>query len=122
MLDTLFRDLAVDLTSKFGPTATLIRDASSVDNVANERTTISQSNLSVRCSIPVSPKENEVDDEQILGTDLFLLIPARDLSTFDPPDQDKDTVSLGGNVYKVVSVVPLYSGDLIAAYRLQLRR
>lgn len=76
---------------------------------------------------PPAPFKREfVDGTTVLATDLESIVAAKDVDdssfTLDPDAHTTMTVAFGGKTYKIVSVTRVYSGDQVAAYRVQLRR
>jgi hypothetical protein len=63
--------------------------------------------------------------EDVLKTDWLCSTPALNQDktsvTWGPPNIEKDTLIFGGIEYRIVGWQPVYSGDQLAMYKLQLR-
>lgn len=125
-LDTRFRALADRMINAYGASAVLVRRVDTFSEVTNMPTPGTPANYSIKISPPVSPGIKEVDGERVLQSDWFFTTPAANSSGTDiaglPPNTDTDTITFGSESYRIVAFSPVYSGDLIAAYRIQMRR
>jgi hypothetical protein len=82
--------------------------------------------FTVKCSPPANYQINEIDGTNILNGDIKLIIGAaqlkRAITTVNKERLERSTIEINGEYLTVVSVEPIYSGELISAYKLQLRR
>lgn len=118
-LDELFGDLAEDLIDQFGGTATLQSVTININAPAGTST-----ETIVAETVKISPPQN-VEIDAIDGT----LVQAGDMQTVlarqglsNVPVANKDRLVFAGETWKIVGVDPIYSGDQVAAYTLNLRR
>jgi hypothetical protein len=131
--DTRFRALANRLiTDVFGTDATLSRESETFDEVTNLPTDGSPTTYPLAISPPTFADIQEIadiqerDGERVLATDMFCLTPAANAGGTNiaglPLNVDKDTLTFDGVVYKVVGFNPVYSGDLVAMYKIHMRK
>lgn len=123
--DTKFRSLSARLVDKFGVNVTLTRASETFSEITNKPTVGTPISYTIKVSPPVAAGYSEIDGARVLATDLFCTAAATNTGGSPvnglPPNVDKDTLTYAGVVYKIVGCQPVYSGDLPAAYRLQLR-
>lgn len=70
----------------------------------------------VKAAPPYEYSSFEVDDKNILRQDLKTII----RGDFAP--EQGQTCTIAGTMFKIIHVEPVYSGDDVAAYMLQLRK
>lgn len=117
-LDDFLPDIVKEAIDLFETTAQLRRTNSSyVESTDVETQT--QTNVSLMCSPPERYKQWEIDGTSIKLGDLWTYIAANDVPF--TPDTACQFV-FNSIIYSVVRVVPHHSGNLVAAYELQLRR
>lgn len=77
----------------------------------------------VKTAPPRGFSAREIDGTLIQAGDLRVLVPALNIpAAMGEPDKDKDTVTIDGKAWRIITIEPIRGGDSIAAYRLQLRR
>ncbi len=125
ILDDVFRDLSSDLIGTLGTTAVTFTRVTRIHDPRTDRESPTTTTGTFKISPPERFNTGRVDGSTILATDLMSLVSAKDLDDdgFDmtPADDATITVEFGGVTYAVVGVGSVYSGDLVAAYELQLR-
>lgn len=117
-LDSTFRPLAVNLISDFGSTATWTRQTSTFDP-STGKTTDADTSYSVVISPPAPYNNRRVDGTVIQVGDTMAMLAAEGLA-FTPTIGDYLTHKTIR--WQVVGLVPIYSGELISAYEVQLRK
>lgn len=117
-LDTVFRDLAANLIPEFGSTAAWIKTAEAYD-ASSGKATVTETSNAVVISPPEPYNQSYIDGEVIKLGDAQALLQGKGLA-FTP---DIGDVVLHKSVrWRVVGLNPIYSGELIAAYEVQLRK
>lgn len=116
-LDIKLIPKVLQLVRRYGVAVTLTSVAAAYD-VATGTTTDTETSQSAYVTPPEPYTQKEVDDEMILVGDLSTYMAAKDL-TSAPAVGSKVTFS--GRVYRVVWVSPIYTGEQVALYGLQLR-
>jgi hypothetical protein len=124
-LDSTFRPLAVNLINKFGTVATLRRRVS-VHNVSTGKVTTTDTDTPVIISPPSPFNVRRFGSGLIAANaalyqqgDMECLIAAQGLAV--EPTPLTDHIVHSGKEWHLIAVAKLYSGNFIAAYRLQLR-
>lgn len=117
-LDTLLRSISEDLIAQLGTTATLHTSTRSF-SVATGQVTVSDVNTTVQCTPPFPYEKERIDGTIVQSGDAETLIAAKTLAT--APVAEKDELTFAGIRWKVIAVNPVYSGDEVAVYVLQLR-
>lgn len=119
-LDDEMVPLALELITEFGKSVTFIKVTLGAYNPATGEAAETGTTDYTQLVSPPSPfEERWVDGELIKKSDVYVLIAASGL-TFTPSTDFAvtiDTIS-----YRVIAVEPIYSGESIAVYRLQLRK
>lgn len=110
------------LILKFGKGAVLRRpnavyDAATGTNVAGSPAT---RDFPVVISPPSPFATRYINGESILEGDTSAMVAAQGLAIVPTPDSD--LVVLNGTVWQVVDVANVYSGELVAVYKLHLRQ
>lgn len=138
--DTDMAAVVAELLAEFGPTATLSRKVEGVyDPGSGSRTPTTTTTYSVK----VSPPESLASAREHLrsqglggqsnaefgagaGSRVTLVVYMETVDTSDAtvprPDTENDTLTLYGEVYQIVEVAAVYSGDDVATYALGLAR
>jgi hypothetical protein len=115
--DNIFVPLAKQLIDgTFGFTATHRRIARTFDPVTGKNAE-SVTDTSVKITPPNPYNQRQINDTTILQGDQMIMMSGE--SGIVPNDNDKFVI--GGNVWKVVAVNPIVSGEQSAAYSIQLR-
>lgn len=118
VLDSPFRNLAHDLIAKYGKTVTFSKPGTATyDPVTGTNTPGTPTTTTVKVSPPEAFKINEVNGTTIQAQDVKVSAAAVDYV----PDISQ-TVTFDGNAYNIISVSPIYSGDLVVKYDCQLRK
>ena len=90
------------------------------DETAGQGKTLSRvTDYTPRASPRFGYKDREIDGTTILRGDTYILVPALNIGV--APDPQTDVVIINNTQYKIVFNKIVYSGDLAALYRLQLR-
>jgi|GEM_PF-1549567 len=115
-LDGPLPALALQLIRQFGEPATLTYVTRGSYDPATGTATKTSS------AVEVSALVEHYRTHELGGTiqagDLKVIVPAKDLTK---PETD-DRFTIGSRTYQVVNVKPVYSGELVAIYQLQVRR
>jgi hypothetical protein len=117
-LDSTFRPLANSLISQFGATATLRRVARVYDE-DTRRTTDTNTDSTIKISPPTVNNGRQAGT-LITEANFTCLAAATSLLDIDA-DPEKDKIVFKGTTYDLVRSDRVYSGELVAAYRLYLR-
>ena len=119
VLDRFFPRLAERLIDKFGAAATLETVAKTEDLVTGK---VGES--VVASPVKITPPEpfaiGQIDGSLIQAGDMATVIAAKGLNAV--PAANRDRLIFASETWQVVAVDPIYSGDSVTAYRLQLRR
>lgn len=118
-LDDVLRPVAKDLISEFGKDLTFIVKDTETYNPVTGVTTVGESSVVVKGSPPFPYERRYIDGDVVKEGDMETLIAAQDLTI--TPDEGQ-RVEFDGEKWHVVSIRRIYSGSLVAAFRLQLRR
>lgn len=124
-LDGVFRSAARKLISDFGATATLTRRTKTIDPGSNEKVS-SETTATVKVSPPEPYKSYQINGTLVKAGDAHCLIASTTLEAAGislPASTLQDVfLTLGSDVWMVVALNQLRSGDQSAAVELQLRR
>ena len=118
-LDALFPGLAARLIDRFGATASL-ETVSKSDDLATGKVNETATAASVKITPPEPFTVGLIDGTLVEAGDMTTLVAAEGLNT--APHTNRDRLVFSGETWQIVGVEPIYSGDVAAAYRLQLRR
>lgn len=118
-LDGLFRDLAVNLLRDFGAAGTLQR-VTRVFTVASGTTVETVTPYAVLLAPPTPVAQRLVDGTTVLASDFMTTIAAKGIVF--TPEAGNVRLVFAGTTWQVVQVHALYSGDLVAAYEMVVRR
>lgn len=117
-LDALFPGLAARLIDRFGAVASL-ETVTKVDDLVSGNVT----ETAVTAKIKITPPEpftiGLIDGTLVEAGDMTTLVAGQDMAT--APTANRDRLVFAADTWQIVAVDPIYSGDLVAAYRLQLR-
>lgn len=117
-LDNRFRPLAHNLIAKYGKDVTFTKTtAGTYDPVTGTTTGSTTTDTSVKVTPPSAFDIKEVNGTSIQTGDVKVSTAAVDYV----PDINQ-SVTFDGNTYNIISVSPVYSGDLVAKYDCQLRK
>lgn len=122
ILDGPFRSLAKTLIGTLGASATLTRTTpGEYDPISGLSGMPRTTNYSVKISPPERYSRQDVATGQgaIQQDDFRVLVAASALSI--EPSAQTDTLRVAGTVFKVIALAPVYSGDQVAAYEMQVR-
>lgn len=118
-LDSVFRPLAPALINKFGTAATLRRRTSAF-TASTGVATQTDADTAVVITPPAPFKESRIEKGLAIVGDMQCMVAAQGLAI--APSAETDHVVHAGIEWHVVDVQPVYSGNLVAAYKLHLRR
>ena len=117
-LDATFRPLAHNLIAKYGKNVTFTKTtAGTFDPVTGTTIGSTSTDTVVKIAPPAAVDVAEVNGTSIQTGDLKVSVAALDYT----PDINQ-TVTIDGATYDVVSVSPVYSGELVALYDCQVRK
>jgi hypothetical protein len=116
-LDGIFRPLAVGLINKFGTTAILRRRTSAFD-VTTGKTTDTDADIGVFIT-PPAPYEQRRDGGNTVGITTSCTVAGQGLAIV--PTALTDHLVHAGKQFQVLEVVRVYSGNLVAAYKLLMK-
>ena len=120
MLDLKIRASAFNLIAKVGKQVTFtLYPSAAYDPTDGETTKGSPTQYVKKVSPPSAYKEMYIDGEIIRKGDCRVILPAKDLE-FTP--EVGIEVTIDTVVWKIVGLKPVYSGEQVAAYTLQLRK
>lgn len=112
------RKTATSLTRQFGTTFTL-RTITRTKNVATGKVTETASNIPGLKAAIAGYETRLVDGTLILASDLQMVVSAGVFPGAPVPAQQR--IILPAGVFQMLGVKPLYDGDEIAGYEIQLR-
>lgn len=116
--DDTFRELAHDMIAEFGKIVTFTKTTpGTYDPVSGTTTGSTTTNTSIKVTPPSAFDIKEVNGTSIQTGDVKVSTAAVD----HVPDINQ-SVTFDGNTYNIISVSPVYSGDLVAKYDCQLRK
>ena len=117
-LDALFPGLAARLIDKFGATASL-ESVTKTEDLASGKVAESVSAAPVKITPPEPFSVGFIDGTLVEAGDLTTLVAAQGLSA--APTANRDRLVFASQAWQIVAVDPIYGGDVVTAYRLQLR-
>jgi hypothetical protein len=118
-LDSRLVPTAQRLLDKYGATATYGDPSTkSYDPVTSAVTESGATNPTIKITPPTHYSRHLIDGTMIQASDMQTFVAAQDL-TFVP--KRGYTLTLGSLVWRIERVGPIYTGDEIALYELQLR-
>lgn len=119
-LDGMMRSVAKSLIGTFGTTATITtHTGGNYDPITDGTVPGSDVQVVVPCSPPEEYKNYVIDGTRIQTGDMKILIPALVYATSPVTAQ---TITIRGQIYKIISVIPVSSGNQEAVWEVQLRR
>lgn len=124
--DNIFRQAAVDLIKVFGVTKgryTVMSDPI-MDDDTNTACPV-ENTKRMQMSPPVKYKRMDVDGTIIRSDDakIYIAAPHWEAKFHKRVPRSSDVVEVSGQTFTVVNEVnPIYSGDKVAAYQLQVRK
>lgn len=122
--DNTFRAVGTTLTSLFGFSGTYI---SIVDNGIDTSTglpSLSENSQPITVTPPAEYKVEAIDGTIVQSHDMFTLVAGEAWDAVFPSIQPEigDKMTINNQEYAVVNPNPVYSGEQIAVYKIQLRR
>jgi len=117
-LDSVLVPLANKLVNDFGKTVTYKQRVSSYDATTG-KTTFTETESSAIITPPEPYRQNRIDGTTIQAGDAVANIAGSSIS-FVPAISDR--IDLNGSDWQVVRVNPVFSGEEVAIYELQLRQ
>ena len=120
-LDTTLPPRVLEVVNKYGKTVTITVTSSTINVALGKIASSSETTYSKKVSPPAPYKSRYIDGTMIQAHDLQCILPASGLG-FTPSLSDEMTVTMDSVVWSVKGFDPMYSGDDVAAYRLQLRK
>lgn len=119
VLGTPLRGLAKTLMNVFGGTATVTKRAQSYDSTTGEMTETETEHTVDAYPYPV--EQRHMLNSAVEATDIVFYIPAQDV-TMGVSDAGSTTITYQTVSYRVVAVMPVYSGSVIAMYEAIARK
>lgn len=123
-LDATLRPTADRLIGKLGKSATLTRESQGTfDPGSGTYTGGGTTDYSVTVTPPRRFRQDQIDGQLVQQNDFEVSVAALNLSIAPTQGDDatSDTLTMDGTVYQIIRVQPVYSGQLVAYYRLQCR-
>ena len=120
-LDTRMRALANRLIPKYGATLTYTSTTPAAYTNGAGWGSASTSTDSI-VGVVSNFDQNLIDNSNIKNGDLKIIIDAQAIDDASITPSTDDTITLNSVVYQVVSVTPIPSGELNAAYEFQVRQ
>ena len=117
-LDALFPGLAARLIDRFGATASL-ETVTKTDDLASGKVTETVAAAAIKITPPEPFTVGLIDGTLVEAGDLTTLVAAQGLGA--APAANRDRLVFAAEAWQIVAVDPIYSGDAVTAYRLQLR-
>ena len=121
VLDDKLPAKALEIINKYGKLVTITVTANTVSVTLGKVTKSSETTYSRKVSPPAPYSSRQIDGTMIQAHDLQCYVAASGLG-FTPSLSDEMTVTFDSVVWSVKGFNPLYSGELVAAYKFQLRR
>lgn len=124
-LDKPMADVASILSNTFSKVKRTITRTTSVYNPSTGASADTVTTLDTITTPPYPYRTYEIDDASVRRGDQKLTVPSKDVGSFPMTLEDEAKMKFtdtNGDVYRVISVQPILSGDEIAAYILQLRK
>ena len=118
-LDGVLRPLAKSLFADIGKEVTLRRDNGTVFDPVTGTTAPDIEDFTITVTPPTSYSRELVDGTLVQTSDLQVSMAAQDAPTVPTL---VDQILIDGTEYSIQAVEPIYSGDLPAFYRIQVRR
>lgn len=117
--DTEMRDLAAELAEDLGKAVTYIRvTGEEFDPEAGETVKTTEEH-DVSAVPPQSVSTRLIDGSNVKVGDMVVGVPATSLE-FTPSTDDR--LRIDGDDWSIVRIEPIYSGEKVAVYNLQVRR
>jgi len=117
-LDSEMIPLAAELADDLGKAVTLVRVSETFDPATGNTTQTETTHL-VNAVPPQAFSRTRIDGSLIQEGDTLVALPAQPLSNA-PTTEDK--LRFGGETWTVIAVDPIYSGEKVALYNLQVRQ
>lgn len=120
-LDTELRLEAYNAIQTYGKSVSFVQHVASNYNIeTGSETQLGRRDYSVKVSPPEMFKAKDVDGDAIRFGDVRITVPALNLPfTFD--EQMTIRVVIDSQTWSIVRITPVYSGELVCVYDLQLR-
>lgn len=120
--DQLAQDLSKSIIEIFVTNPTTFERVEEVYNEDTGKSTKIREEVSVLASPPVGFAYNEIGGS-VLAQDMRMYVAAKSLGEFDPvPTSNVQVlITVGVRKFKVIRSMPIYGGDEVALYDLQLR-
>ena len=117
-LDALFPGLAARLIDRFGASASL-ETVTKTDDLTTGKVAESVATAELKITPPEPFSIGLIDGTLVEAGDMTTLVAAQSLSSI--PVANRDRLVFAAETWRIVTVGPIYSGDDVTAYRLQLR-
>jgi hypothetical protein len=117
-LDDKLVPKAKELLTKFGRTVTYRTNSATFDPVESELTGGAITNTSVLIVPPFPYDRRLIDGDKVMEGDMLTYIAAQDAPVTPTLE---GTIVDGTEVWRIISVDKLYTGDSLALWKLQLR-
>lgn len=117
-LDTLFPGLAARLIDRFGATASL-ETVTKIDDLISGKVSETTDAAEIKITPPEPFTIGLIDGILVEAGDMTTLVAGQGMAT--APSANRDRLIFAADTWQIVAVDPIYSGDSVTAYRLQLR-
>lgn len=117
-LDATARNTAEYLADQYGKEITYRQVSSSYDPTTGQNTETTTDHT-VKTAPPSAYTQRQLDSSQVQVGDLRVILPDKPIS-FTPSTSDR--VVIDGVIGSIVQANPLYSGELVAYWDLQVRK
>ena len=119
-LDATLRPVARQLINQFGKTVTLSKvTQGTYDPVSGTYSSGCTTDHTVKVSPPESYDQADIDGSLVQRDDFEVQLAALGAPAIP---EIGDTITMDGESYSIITAPPVYSGELIAVYKLQCRK
>lgn len=116
-LDDVFDEVTYEVVQTFGTTVKFVATTVTFDPATDTQSEASRTHTT-KVTPPERYKKSLIDGTNIRVRDANFILPAKDLAF--TPERDMKVI-IGSNTFTVVDFEELYSGEKIAAYKIQVR-
>lgn len=125
LFDDLFEEITTDVIALFRDAPVTLTLITPTYDPLTGSTTNDTKTVDVPCSPPAAFTRGEIDNVNILSSDLRISVASAALLAADFPTSQTNgslTATLDSTTYRVMRVTPVFSGDRAAYLKLQLRQ
>lgn len=123
-LDEAFRQVGESLIGALGASATLTLDENDWDPASGVETSPEETPIPITISPPAAYTAQEIDGTVVQVDDMKASAAAKKLEELgvNGVDLNKYRLTAGGSTFRIVRAFPVYSGDQVALWMMQLRK